>query len=429
MSRYHGSRMIPCILCAVLMIGLQEAGGRGHQAHAGDWPQLLGPNRNGHATDENLFESWHKSGPRVLWKHAIGSGYAGPAVSAGKVIAFHRVSSQERLEALTADTGQPLWQADYEATYRGGYNADTGPRCVPLIHRGKVYAFGAAGVVYCVRLNDGQKIWSRNVYEQFRGDEGFFGAGSTPIAVGNHLLINVGGQNNAGIVALSLLDGSVAWTASNESASYSSPVVTRLDGRQLVLFLTRLHLVGVTPDTGKVLLRHTFGKKGLTVTAATPLVFDQHVFLTASYGIGATVVRLGPQAVEVLWENRDVMSSQYNTGIYQDGFVYGIHGREDAADADLRCIDAKTGKVVWNKKGFGVAHLLSADGKLLIVKGKDGQLVLARADPSGFEELSRALVLPPGSRALPALSNGRLYVRGNPREDAELRCLAVGPTE
>ena len=143
------------------------------EAVAGDWPQLLGPHRDGRADDERLARSWPSGGPKVHWQYELGNGFAGPAVVGGRVIVFHRTPGAggdvERVEAISTDRGERLWKVDFQATYRGGVNPDLGPRCVPLVHDGRVYLFGAAGDLYCVSLADGKKRWSRSAYVDFSG--------------------------------------------------------------------------------------------------------------------------------------------------------------------------------------------------------------------------------------------------------------------
>src|SRR6476660_5185991 len=152
-------------------------------ARGGDWPQILGPSRNGHAEGERLLERWPAGGPKVLWRYRLGSGFAGAAVAGERVIAFHRAGANERVECLEAATGKTTWRADYSASYRGGFNPDTGPRCVPLIAGENVYVLGAAGDLHAVTLDAGKTLWSRALYADYGGDEGYFGAGSTPILV------------------------------------------------------------------------------------------------------------------------------------------------------------------------------------------------------------------------------------------------------
>lgn len=408
-----------CLVAALWVVAALPA-----VAMAGDWPQILGPRRDGQAVDEQLLDAWPADGPRQLWKREIGAGYAGPAIVGDKVILFHRVENNERVEALDAGTGKSLWQADYPATYRGGINPDTGPRCVPLVAGGRVYTFGAGGDLHCTDLASGKKLWVRGLSADYESTDGYFGAGSTPILVEGKLLVNLGGRDGAGLVALAPDTGKTLWTATDEAASYSSPTAIRFRDRLAALFVTRMNAVCVDPRNGEVLFQFPFGKRGPTVNAATPLVFDGHLFVTASYGVGALVAKVAENDVKEVWSNDEVMSSQYNTGVYHDGYLYGINGREDIGTAELVALAAHTGKVAWRETDFGVAHLILADGKLLIVTGAGG-LHLAKASPARYEELAKASLPFNVVRAIPALSNGRLVIRSN-SAPAQLIALEVG---
>lgn len=394
-------------------------------AAAGDWPQILGPQRDGKAAGEKLADSWPAGGPRVLWSVELGEGYAGPAVAGKTVVAFHRRERSETISALDVASGKPLWQTDFPASYRGGVDSDHGPRCVPLVHGGRVFAFGAAGDLHCVDLATGKRLWSRALYGDYEGEEGYFGAGSTPIVADDKLLVNVGGKRDAGLVALALDSGRTVWKTTTEDGSYSSPTSTRTGGRTQVIFVTRMNTVGVDPANGQVQFRFPFGRRGPTVNAATPIVFDGHLFVTSSYGVGARLAKLG--GTEAVWENDDVLSSQYATPIHHDGHLYGIHGREDIPPAHLMCVEATTGRVRWSQTGFGVANAILAGDRLLLVTTR-GTIVMAAASPERYRELGRAEVAKGVTRALPALSEGRLFLRTNERgAGGSLVCVAVGP--
>ena len=314
-----------CLICCV---GLAAA-------VAGDWPQILGPHRNGVADGERI-QPWDAGGLRMLWTYPLGEGYAGPAVLGDRVVVFHRVEDVERVEALEAATGRSLWKADFRATYAPGVDPDTGPRCVPLIHDGAVYVYGAAGDLHGVRLADGKKLWSRSMLREFNGDDGYFGAGSSPLVVDGRLLVNVGGRGGAGLVAVGLADGATLWQATDERASYSAPTAVVLDGQPYVIFVTRLNVVCVDPRDGTVRFRFPFGQRGATVNAATPLVCDLGLFVTANYGVGARLAKISRDGFELIWENDESLSSQYPTPVIRDGFLYGVHGREDVGVGQLR---------------------------------------------------------------------------------------------
>ncbi|MCU0961327.1 MAG: PQQ-binding-like beta-propeller repeat protein [Pirellulaceae bacterium] len=396
----------------------------GAGVRAGDWPQILGPSRNGVAADETLAATWPADGPPLVWRHAVGSGFAGPAVVGAEVYVFHRTGDVERLERLETATGRPVWRVDFPASYRGGVNPDDGPRCVPLVHADHVYVFGAAGDLHCVARQDGGRMWSRATHREFAAQEGYFGAGSTPLALGNVLLVNVGGAQQAGIVAFALDTGQTVWQLPDEQASYAAPVATTLEGQPHAIFVTRYHALAVAPETGTVRFRFPFGRRGPTVNAATPLVFDGQLFVTSNYGIGCVLTRLTGAQPEEVWSSDEVLSSQYNTAVYHQQHLFGIHGREDVGRAELRCVDARDGTVSWKVPDFGVAHLILAGDRLLLLK-VDGTLVLAAADPRRFVSLAEARVSAHTTRALPALAAGRLFLRDSVQETGTLYCLDV----
>lgn len=390
----------------------------GQHVLGGEWPQILGPNRNGIAVNEKLSDKLPSGGPKTVWSKAVGSGFAGVAVANGVTVVFHRQANDEIVEALDAATGDLKWKVGFPTDYASTISDDNGPRCVPVIHNDRVFLFGAGGNLHSVRLADGKKVWSRAAFREFNAPDGYFGAGSTPIVAADKLIVNVGGKGSTGVVALDLDTGKPVWQATDEQASYSSPIAVTLDGVQHLIVVARLNVMSLDPATGAVRFRFPFGQRGPTVNAASPVIIDDHLFLTASYGIGAVSAKIGKTDAKIEWTKHDVLSSQYTTPILAGGKLYGIDGREDIPPAHLRCVDPKSGRVLWSKDNFGVATLILADEKLLIVK-TDGTLVLAKPSPDSYRELGRSKVLSGTTRALPALSNGLLYVR----DSTTLKCL------
>ncbi|HEX5444228.1 MAG TPA: PQQ-binding-like beta-propeller repeat protein, partial [Pirellulales bacterium] len=390
------------------------------RANAGDWPQILGPHRNGIAAGEQIV-AWPKSGPKLLWERAVGSGFAGPAIVGGRAIIFHRTGGELVAEALDASTGKPIWKTTFETNYRGSISPDNGPRCVPLVHGGRVYLVGPGGELACVTLGEGKKVWSRPVYQEFGAPEGYFGAGSSPIVEGDKLLMNVGAPNGAGLVAFSLADGKTVWQATDEAASYSSPVAATVDGVRHIVFVTRLHVVSIDPANGRVRFRLPFGQRGPTVNAANPLVLRDHLFVSASYGVGARWAKIGANAATQAWESDEVMSSQYTTSIEYQGVLYGLDGRQDVGVARLRAFDPVTRKIYWTQEDFGTGSLILAGDRLLVMK-TDGELVLAEPTPKAYRPLAAARLFDTTVQALPALSGGLLLAR----DTQTLKCFRVG---
>ena len=408
------------ILLAAAVVGLVNFFPSG-LIKAGDWPQILGPTRNGIAQNESIADSWPNSGPEFVWDKDVGDGFAGVSVSQSVAVLFHRVGDNEVAEGLNSKTGEKIWSVAFPTEYVPSFNPDAGPRAAPVIQDDLVYLYGARGNLSCIQLSDGMKVWQRDTYADFnskrpsRGEpaEGYFGFASSPIVEGDKLLLNVGGSGKeAGIVAFDRKTGKTLWTATDERASYSSPVAATIDGQRHIVFATRLKVVSVDPANGRVLFEFPFGKLGPAVTAANPLVMGNSVFITGSYQFGAVLARAGHSGSVQVWSSDEILSSQYTTSIAHEKMLFGIHGRQDSAPAELRCVNPITRQVIWKESDFGYATMILADNKLLIMK-TDGELILAAADTQKYRELDRARLFDgrATTRALPALSNGLFYVR------------------
>jgi outer membrane protein assembly factor BamB len=401
--------------------------GCGDRAEAGDWPQILGPDRNAvAAVDERLAKSWPATGPRVVWERPVGRGFAGVAVARRVVFLFDRPGDVESLTALDCLTGEPKWTQTYPTDFSPQYGSDDGPLCVPIVDGDRVVTFGAQGVLACRSVETGEALWTHQTHREFGAREGYFGAGSSPLVVDGKVIVNVGGrEKGAGVVAFDFATGALVWQAVKDEASYSSPVVATIDGSPGVIALTRYKCVSLSPSTGEVIFEFPYGLRGPTVTAANPVVLGDHLFLSASYGIGAVYSQLGgANGIQRDWSNDDVMSSQYTTCIEHEGKLIGIDGRQDIPPAELRCFDPRTQKVLWSVPNFGYASLIKADGKMIIAK-TDGEIVLAELSTDAWRPLAKARVFTSTMRALPALSGGRLYVR----DTRTLKCLDLSPAQ
>lgn len=393
-------------------------------ARGGDWPQILGPQRSGiAAADERLAVGWPEGGPPAAWRRPVGSGFAGVAVVGDRVVLFHRLENSERIELLDAATGTTLWSAGHPTSFRPQVGGGDGPLCVPTVHDGAVVTFGAQGVLSVHEMATGKPRWSRSTHREFAAQEGYFGAGSTPVVAGGRVVVNVGGRQGAGIVAFDLADGETVWQATGEQASYSAPVVVDLDGEPHVLMVTRLSCLLVAARDGTVRWTFPFGQRGPTVNGATPAVLpDGRLFVTASYGIGGVCAAFDRGAVRTLWQGVEPLASQYCTPVHLAGRLYCIDGRDDQPPAALKCADAATGRLLWADPLVAYGALIAADGRLVVVQS-DGEILLVRADAERPIVEARARPLRGTVRALPALAAGRLYLR----DDRELVCLEIGP--
>jgi outer membrane protein assembly factor BamB len=380
-------------------------------AGGGDWPQFLGPSRDLVTSGEALARKWPDAGPAAVWKKPVGQGFSGPVVADGKLILFHRVSDEEVVECLAADTGNPLWTSKYPTAYRDDFGFDEGPRSTPAIYRGRVFTFGAEGKLHCWDFASGKDVWSVDTLAKFKQDKGFFGMACSPLVEGEAVVLNVGGRDGAGVVAFDRGSGNVLWKATKDEAGYASPVAATLGGHRYVLSFNRAGLVALDPKDGAV--RFSFpwrSRSHASVNAATPLVVGDSVFLSASYGTGAVLLKIGADAKpQAAWSGDESLSNHYATSVHHGGFLYGFDGRQEERPR-LRCVELETGKVRWSEEAFGAGTLMAAGDRLLILK-ESGELVMAAASPEKLAELGRAKILDVECRAYPALANGLFYAR------------------
>ena len=378
-------------------------------AVSADWPQFLGPERNGVYRGPALAETWPAKGPTVAWRKTVGQGFAAPIVVQNRLILFQRVGAQEVVEALDATTGASIWRYQYATTYRDDFGFDEGPRAVPVVADGIVYTFGAEGQLHAVNLATGQRVWSEDTMKRFNVPKGFFGAAGSPLVEGGRVIANVGGQK-AGIVAFDAKTGQVQWTATTDQASYSSGVAATFPSGRRAIFLTRDALVGLDPATGTVAFRRAWrARNNSSVNVAAPLVIGDLIFVSAEYGPGAGVLRLDGSNLVELWTSDEAMSNHYANSVHRDGILYGFHGRQEFGPS-LRAVELRTGKVRWSQDQFRAGTVTLVGDRLLIVR-EGGEMILAPASPDAFKPLARAQILPATIRAYPAVSDGFVYVR------------------
>jgi outer membrane protein assembly factor BamB len=375
----------------------------------GDWPQILGPNRNGVYTGPDIVASFPRSGPPSLWQRDVGAGFAGPAVAGDRLILFHRVKGRETVEAMDANTGKTIWTFDYPTSYRDDFGFDEGPRAVPVIAGGRVFTHGADGMLHGIDFATGKMLWSVDTRKAFEAPKGYFGVASSPVVDGNKVLVNVGGKTG-GIVAFDAASGKTAWTSTSDEPSYSAPIVADIGGQHTGVFFTRTGLVAVDPASGKVLYQHRWrARMAASVNAATPIVSGSQIFLSSSYGTGAVLLQVANNTVKPIWSGDESMSNHYSTSVLKEGYLYGFDGRQEFGQT-LRCVELATGKVMWNVDGFGAGTLIVA-GDTLVITRESGELALAPASPKAFRFNARAQLVKGIVRAYPALANGRYYVR------------------
>ena len=390
---------------------------------AADWPQYLGPNRNAIYPDKALTKTWPDDGPKVVWrKKDIGEGLCGLVVSGEKAILFHEIARQDVIECLNAKTGRSIWSNQYPTSFSDSLGSGGGPRATPAIIENKVYTMGAQGMVVCTDMTSGKTIWQVDAQKKFRAPNGFFGMACSPLIEGNALLLNIGGENGMGIVALNKINGKLLWKTLDDEASYSSPVMATLQGKRRAVFFTRSGLAVINPIDGNIdYQQHWRSRIHASVNAAAPLVVADQIFITSSYNTGALVIKSTKERYKKIWSNDTSLSSQYASVMHKDGFLYGTHGRADIPPTPaLRCIELATGKIKWSEDRFGDCQMILCGDRLAALM-ENGELVLGQVSPNGWKEISRAQVVGSDARRQPALADGRLYVRSK----NQISCLEV----
>ena len=375
-----------------------------------DWPQFRGPNRDGVVPGRESLPQFPAGGPHMVWDRTVGSGFSAPAVAGERLLLFHRQGGNEVVEALRASDGSSLWKFAYETTYKDDFGFENGPRATPVIADGRVFTFGAAGVLHCLDLETGAKQWSVDTHAEFGVRKGFFGAASTPLVLNGRVIANIGGSDGAGIVAFDIDSGAAVWVATDHEASYSSPVAARIDGTLLAIFFTREGLAALDPETGRIVYERRWRSRShASVNAAAPIVLGDIVFLSASYGTGAIAIRLREGEMEVLWSGEDVIDNHYSSCVRSGSTLFGFHGRQEYGQT-FRAADLVTGDVLWSSERMPAGSVIRVGDRLLLLL-ETGELLLAAASREKLEVLARAQILGRETRAFPAVADGLLFAR------------------
>ena len=374
--------------------------------HASDWPQYRGPNRDGRSSETGLLKSWPEAGPEVLWRVPLGSGYSGMAVVGGRVFTMFGLEGREYAAAFDVTSGQPIWRFDMGGNFRNAQG--DGPRATPTVEGGLVYVLGARSKLYALDVDSGEERWGLDLAEDLGAKVPEWGTSTSPLVEGRHLIVDVAGRKDHGVVAFDKKTGEIVWNAGSHRAAYSSPIAVTIGGeRQFVLF-TAEGLQGVSARDGQRLWSSPW-TTDWDVNAATPVFVPRNgIFISSGYDTGATLLQIlkeeGQFKVHVVWRNR-VMKNHFNSSVLVGAYIYGF-------DMDnLKCLDAVTGEEKWRaRRGFSKGSLLYADGHLYVMGGS-GNLGLVEATPEGFRQKSYFGVLEGKTWTMPSLSDGVLFLR------------------
>ena len=376
-----------------------------------DWPQWRGPDRSDVSKETGLLKTWPAEGPKRVWLFEnAGNGYSGPAIVNGKFFTLGTRDGGEILLVLDANTGKELWTAKIGPVLQNGWGV--GPRGTPTVDGDRVYALSGTGNLVCVNGGDGKILWQTSMSD-LGGKVPGWGYTESVLVDGNQVLCTPGGSKGA-VAALDKMTGKVMWqsTEFTDPAHYSSIVPARINNTPQYVQRTEKSIVGLAVKDGKVLWKTDF-PNGRTAVIPTPIVKDNEVYVSAGYGAGCKMVRIGPgNEVTVVYENK-VMKNHHGGVILVGDFLYGH------ADPGWVCQNFKTGEEVWNNRGLGKGAVGYADGMLYCLEEGSGTVVLAEASPKEWKEHGRFKLDPQTSIRSsqgkiwthPVISNGKLYLR------------------
>jgi outer membrane protein assembly factor BamB len=413
-------------------------------ALADDWPQYLGPKRDGIWRETDLRDKFPSAGPVVFWRQKCGMGYAGPAVTQGKVFLPDRVlgdgaanpdnpfaktgvTGTDRLLCLDQKTGEELWKFEHPVEYRVSYAA--GPRCTPTVDGDLVFWLDTMGDLFALETATGKKVWHTNYRKDYGAELPVWGFASHPLVDGDRLICLVGGSEGRGVVAFDKKTGKEVWHALTISGDpgYNSPVIFDVNGKRELIVWHSHAVVGLDPDTGKKLWQYDWEiSAGLTAPTAR-LANGSLLFLTGFYN-GSLLLDIRGETPKVVWKSKSKggqaavdpdktvdLHSIIPTPWIKDDHIYGI-----CSYGELRCLELMTGKRVWMTRepttggpparwanAFIIPH---GDGDRVFLFNELGELIIARLSPKGYEEIDRAKLLEPTNR----YAAGRTVVWSHP---------------
>ncbi len=376
-------------------------------AGGSDYPQYLGPRRDGAVIGVHLARDWSASPPVQLWRQPIGSGWSGFAVAGSLAVTSERQGDEDRVSCYELTTGALRWTHVDPMRFDGGVMDGPGPRATPAIEDGRVYALDAAGRLNALDLSTGRLLWTRDVVQDNSAAIPLYGVSASPLLLDGRVVVLAGGAAGRSLVAYDQLTGERAWSGGSAAAAYSSPQLATLAGRRQVVVFSQVDLVGHDAASGEVLWNHPW--PGGAERCSTPLALpDDQLFASTGYGIGSKLFRIeagddGAFTAQPIWESPR-LKAKFTNVVYSGGVLYGLD------DGVLVALDPATGERHWKRGRYGHGHVILVDD-LLLVQTEKGEVVLVEASPERHVELGRFEAITGKSWNTPALAGRFLLVR------------------
>lgn len=437
-------RPLTCTVCAAHALSSVTLGGivalllpvwSAAAARADDWPQWRGPQRDGVWQESGIVETFAAAELPLLWSAPIGSGYSGPTVADGRVYVTDRVVEPkqiERVHCFSSATGESLWSYAYDCVY-SGVSYEAGPRASVTIHDGRAYALGSMGHLHCFGADSGEVLWQRDLNTEYRIRMPIWGISASPLVYEDLLILQIGGEENACLVALDLLTGEERWRALADECSYSAPIITKQAGHDVLVCWTGDNVAGLNPATGDVYWQHPLKPTRMVIGIATPVREGSRLFVSSFYD-GSLMLELDETelAVKEVWrrlgpdeQHTDSLHSIISTPYLEGDYVYGVDSY-----GELRCLDARTGDRLWEDltatppARWSTIHFVR-HGERMWLFNERGELIIAELSPDGYRELSRAQLIEPTTDQLrmrggvcwahPAFAERKVFARNDQR--------------
>jgi outer membrane protein assembly factor BamB len=312
-----------------------------------DWPQYLGPGRNGISPEKGLLRSWPEGGPKVLWTISLGAGYGGAAVSDGKVYVLDRIGDEKDvLRCLDLLTGKEQWSYTYDAPGRVQH---PGSRSTPSVDGNYIYTCGSFGDLYCFDKNSHEPVWHKNIWKDYDKGEGPRWAISQNPLIYNDLVIVASQTSKAGVVAYEKLTGQVKWAspALPGGVGYVSPAIVKIDGNDNIVMVTAGSrgggggaVIGMDPGSGKQLWIYNGWSCMIPVPNVTE-IGDSRLFITGGYDAAAVMMKVEKKGdsytVSELYKTND-FGTHVHPAILYKGHLYA-HFTTNSRRDGMVCMD------------------------------------------------------------------------------------------
>jgi outer membrane protein assembly factor BamB len=344
------------------------------------WPGFRGPERNSSVRGVRIATDWSATPPVELWRRPIGPGWSSFAVGGDLFYTQEQRGEDEVVACYRLATGEPVWRHRDTARFWES-NAGAGPRATPTLSDGRVFTFGATGIVNALRAGDGVPVWSRNAAADTDTQVPTWGFAGSPLIIGDLVVVAAAGR----LVAYDRDTGVQRWVGPPHGESYSSPHLATVDGVAQILLMTSAGPISVAPTDGSLLWEYPWKTDAAIVQPA--LIAGGEVLFGAGQldGVRRLAITRRPDGwtVEERWRST-ALKPYFNDFVVHNGHAYGFDG------SILACVDLADGARRWKggRYGRGQLVLLPAQNALLVLS-EEGELALVQATPDQFTELAR----------------------------------------